>query len=120
SAFGDGFGVAAAEAVCTGPDLATEEVVGHLTRLVDKSFVSPDPSSAGPTRYRILETIRHYAGERLLESGEADWVRLRHADAYLALAEEAEPHQLDADQGAWMSRLDPEHVHLRAAVTWAR
>src|SRR5439155_5733435 len=120
SVFASGFGAAAAEAVCSGPDLAADEVVGLLTRLVDKSFVSPDPPAAGPTRYRILETIRHYASERLLESGEADRVRFRHADHYLALAEEAEGHQGDAGQTAWLDRLEAEHGNLRAALAWCQ
>src|SRR5207302_10499146 len=72
------------------------------------------------TRYRILETVRHYAAERLLESGEADWIRLRHADTFLALAEEAEVHQLDAGQTAWLSRLETEHGNLRAALSWCQ
>jgi non-specific serine/threonine protein kinase len=120
SIFGGGFGAAAVEAVCSGPDLPADEVVGHLSRLVDKSFVSPDPAPAGATRYRILETVRHYGGERLLESGEADWVRARHADHFLALAEEAETHQLDAGQGAWLDMLEVEHGNLRAALSWSR
>jgi predicted ATPase/DNA-binding CsgD family transcriptional regulator len=120
SVFVGGFDAAAAEAVCSGSGLNAEDVVDHLSRLVDKSFVSPDPPAAGPTRYRILETVRHYAGERLLEAGETDQVRFTHAEHFVGLAEEADKHQADAGQTTWLSRLETEHRNLRAALTWCQ
>jgi predicted ATPase/DNA-binding CsgD family transcriptional regulator len=126
SVFAGGFDVASAEAACAGPDLAAGDLVSHLSRLVDKSFVSPDAPGgpggppAGRTRYRVLETVRQYAAERLLESGETDAVRRRHADAFGALAEEAEAHRLEAGQGAWLDRLQREHGNLRAALAWCQ
>jgi predicted ATPase/DNA-binding SARP family transcriptional activator len=68
------------------------------------------------TRYRLLETVRDYAGERLRESGEAEAARRRHADYYLRLAETAAPHLCGPEQAAWLSRLDAEHDNLRAAL----
>jgi ATP/maltotriose-dependent transcriptional regulator MalT len=68
----------------------------------------------------MLETVRHYAGERLLEAGEADGVRFRHAEHFLALAEDAEKHQLDAAQSAWLRRLETDDRNLRAALTWCQ
>ena len=63
----------------------------------------------------MLETIREYAAERLEASGEANAVRQRHADHFIALAEDAEPH-LFADTHTWTGRLEPEHDNVRAAL----
>ena len=61
------------------------QVVDLLTLLVDKSLVVAD-ETAGRTRYRLLETVRQYAAEKLGESGEADVVRARHRDHYTSMA----------------------------------
>src|SRR5499427_2039121 len=71
SAFAGGFGLAAAEAVAAGPDVPPGEVVGHLGALVDKSLVQFGDASAGPGRYRLLETVRQYAAGRLDAQGKA-------------------------------------------------
>ena len=84
-----------------------------LQSLVDKSLVR----HAG-SRFEMLETIRQYATERLTESGEADELRRRHADHFLALAEEAEPHVLGLNPVDWLKRLEPEHANLGAAIDW--
>src|SRR5262249_57223256 len=65
----------------------------------------------------MLETIREYAGERLAESGEADGLARRHAEHYLALAEEAEPHARELSR-EWLDRLEQEHDNLRTAIEW--
>ena len=64
------------------------QVLDQLTLLVDKSLVVAD-DSRGRTRYRLLETVRQYALEKLGESGEADVVRTRHRDYYTSLAADA-------------------------------
>ena len=64
------------------------QVLDLLTLLVDKSLVVAD-NSGGRTRYRLLETVRQYALEKLAESGEADAVRARHRDYYTAMAADA-------------------------------
>src|SRR5205807_8686430 len=74
SVFLGSFELASAEAVCAGPDLAPDDMIGLLSRLVDKSLVVPD-AAAGQTRYRLLETVRRYAAERLEEAGEAGETR---------------------------------------------
>jgi predicted ATPase len=96
----------AAEAICDAePDT--------LQSLLDKSLLRKRESELGP-RYWMLESIREYAVERLEESGEAAELRRRHAEFFLALAEEAEPH-LRGSPKDWPDRLDAEHDNLRAA-----
>jgi tetratricopeptide (TPR) repeat protein len=70
-------------------------------------------------RYRLLETIRQYAGEKLVEAGEAAATRDRHRDWYVALAERAEPELRGAGQEEWLQRLAAEHDNLRAALAWS-
>ena len=83
-----GFDLDAAQAVAGGGDVERYQVLDQLTLLVDKSLVVAD-DSGGRTRYRLLETVRQYALEKLGESGEADAVRARHRDHYTAMAARA-------------------------------
>ncbi len=101
--FRGGCALEAAEAVAGG-DLDT------LGSLVDKSLLRQIDG-----RFRMLETIREYAAERLEAAGEAEALRRRHAEHYLALAETAEPH-LRLDSPVWLNRLELEHDNLRAAL----
>jgi predicted ATPase len=93
---------------------AAEEVadagLDTLQSLVDKSLLRHTNE-----RFWMLETVREYAVERLEESGEAEELRRRHAQWFLALGEEAEPH-LRRESTAWLDRLEPEHDNLRAAL----
>ncbi|QNE18052.1 AfsR/SARP family transcriptional regulator [Kribbella qitaiheensis] len=91
---------------------AEAELVG---RLVDRSLVSVVD---GP-RYRLLESIKLYAGERLLEAGEADEIQRRAISWYLSLAVEAEPKLYGHDQRDWLARLDVETPNLRAVLDTA-
>ena len=70
------------------------------------------------TRYRLLETVRQYALEKLEAAGEVESLGGRHVRHYLALAEEAEPELRGARHGAWLGRLEIEHDNLRAALRW--
>src|SRR2546421_4211466 len=97
-------------------DLPTEtvedwEVLDLLTGLVEKSLVLYE-EQGGEGRYRLLETVRQYARDRLLEAGEAEGVRERHRNWFLALAEQAEPELRGPEQGAWLDRLEREHDNL--------
>ena len=83
--FYGGFDLDAAQAVAGGGDVQRYQVLDQLTLLVDKSLVVAD-DRAGRTRYRLLETVRQYALEKLGESGEADIVRTRHRDHYTSMA----------------------------------
>lgn len=116
--FAGGWSLDAAEAVCAAGGITAGDVVDLLGRLVDKSLVWVDEQEEGP-RYRLLETIREYAAEKLEAAGEAVAVRARHYDWCLALAERAQPHLTGAEQATWLGRLEREHDNLRTALRWA-
>jgi predicted ATPase/class 3 adenylate cyclase len=120
SVFAGGFGLEAAEAVCADADLEKLDVVDVLSRLVDKSLVLSGDRSGGRTRYRILETIRQYAGERLREAGESSGIQRHHAEYYLQLAEEGDGALRGRGQSEWLRRLDQELDNFRAALAWAQ
>ncbi|HUB40402.1 MAG TPA: helix-turn-helix domain-containing protein [Streptosporangiaceae bacterium] len=120
SVFAGGFGLDAAEAVCGSGDIDVPEVAGLLGSLVDKSLVEPEP--AGETlRYRLLETIRLFAAERLAETGDGQpaAVSAAHCAHYLALAETAARHLTGPEQGSWLARLDADQANLRRAAQHA-
>jgi non-specific serine/threonine protein kinase len=93
-------------------------VLDLLTSLADKSVVAAE-ERRGRTRYRFLETVRHYARDRLLEAGEGEQWRGRHLEYFVTLGEEAEQHITGAEQQAWLDRLEVEHDNLRAALEWS-
>jgi predicted ATPase/DNA-binding SARP family transcriptional activator len=95
------------------------DVLELLTHLVEKSMVVVEEQS-GEARYLLLETLRQYAREKLLEAGEAEAVRARHMAFFLQLAEEIEPKLRTGDQLIWLARFDLEHDNLRAALQWAK
>jgi non-specific serine/threonine protein kinase len=90
-------------------------VLDLLLRLVRKSLVVAEVGGQGAERYRLLETLRQYANERLTAHGEQDLVRDQHASYYLALVDEVEPSIWEL---AWLNRLLPEQDNLRAALRW--
>jgi predicted ATPase/serine/threonine protein kinase len=93
------------------------DVVDVLERLVDKSLVVVFDDARG-ARYGMLETIREYALGRL-EAGEAEEVARRHAELFLALAEEVEPYLAGPEAAKWLARMEAEHDNLRAALGWS-
>jgi len=106
----------AVEAVCSDP-ATTETVFDSLVQLVEKSFVTAE-AQGSTTEYRLLETIRAYAWERLVAYGEGSALRNRHAAHYLALAETAEEHFEKADAADWLNQLEQESDNVRAALRW--
>jgi len=118
SAFVGGCTLEGAEAVCnTNLDLGMDLMEG-LSSLVDKNLVQPVDRIEAVPRFTMLETIREYAFERLVESGEQSAVRRAHAAYCLVLAEEGNP-QLNAQERAlWLSRCDTEVDNLRFALDW--
>jgi predicted ATPase len=119
SVFAGGWTLAAAEAVGSGDGIDEHEVLDLLGRLVDKSLVTVDDASGSEHRYRLLETIRQYARDRQIESGEIEAVNARHFDYFLTLARRAEPELTRRDQARWLNRLQIEHDNIRSALDWA-
>lgn len=117
AAFAGGATLPALRDVCSDARTDAGTVAGALPSLVARSLVSVDTSGSEP-RYRMLETVRHYAADRLREAGEEATVRERHARWCLGLAEAAEPQLTGADQRVWLARLHAEHENLRAALDW--
>jgi len=117
SVFSGGFTPEAAEAVCGYPPLSRGEVLDLLTCLVDKSLVTPETTEDGTPRHRLLETLRQFAAERLMDNELAD-VGRRHAAYFASLAEEAEPHLWGREQREWLATLDVEIDNLRAGLRW--
>ena len=113
-----GFDLDAAQAVAGAGDVERFQVLDQLTLLVDKSLVVAD-DSRGRTRYRMLETVRQYASEKLGESGEADAVRARHRGHYTALAALLEIGA-DRDYRQQIERAETEIDNMRAAFVWSR
>jgi tetratricopeptide (TPR) repeat protein len=90
----------------------------HPSGLVDRSLVQAD-ESLSVERYHLLETIREHAAEQLLNAGEVDTVRDRHAAFFRSLAETAEPHLEGHEQVAWADLLEQERANLRDSIQWA-
>jgi predicted ATPase/class 3 adenylate cyclase len=118
SVFAGGCDLAAAEAILVGGAIDRADVVDLLSQLVDKSLVVVDDDEFG-TRYRLLETIRQYAQERLESSRDTAAVRRRHADHYVSVAETAGPHLRTRDQLDWTAALARDTDNFRAALDWA-
>jgi predicted ATPase/class 3 adenylate cyclase/Tfp pilus assembly protein PilF len=117
SVFAGSWRLDAAEAVCAGGVIDTGDVLDLVTQLVDKSLVALDESSA-VERYRLLETVRQYSRDRLLEMREDDAYRRRHRDWHLTLAGEAESGLRGPRQSEWLERIDLDHDDIRAALDW--
>jgi predicted ATPase/class 3 adenylate cyclase len=113
-----GFDLPAAEAIGAGGAVDALDVDDALGRLVDKSLVLAT-DLGGTTRYKMLETIREYALERLDASGETPQVRMRHALHYTAFAERAGAGLKGPQERAWLARVEDEVDNLRAAVMWS-
>jgi predicted ATPase len=118
SVFAGGWTMEAAEEVTSGNGSEREDVLDFLSRLVDKSLVNVDSDIHDSRRYRFLETVRQYARERLLQSGEADRLRDRHLAFFHELVRRAEPELTGAGQVTWLNRLHREHDNLRLALEW--
>jgi hypothetical protein len=112
------FDAPAAEAVVRGAGIEGWDVVEALTSLVAKSMLVADRSPAGSTRYQMLETLRHYARERLDISGSSDDRRRRHARYYAGFAEEGGRGLQGAEEQRWHERILADLDNFRAAVSW--
>jgi predicted ATPase/DNA-binding SARP family transcriptional activator len=127
SVFAGTWTLEAAEAVCSDCGLRmtalravirNEDVLDLLTSLVEKSLVGYE--AAVEARYRLLETVRQYARDRLLETEEAADMRRRHREWFLGLALAAAPELRGPRQRDWLDRLESEHDNVRLALEWCR
>ena len=116
--FAGGFDLEAAQAVGASSEMENYQLLDQLSLLVDKSLVVADDTGDG-MRYRLLETVRQYAQEKLGESGEADEVRTRHRDYYTDTAAEMESHGHSGDEQL-LHWAQTEIDNLRAAFAWSR
>ena len=116
--FFGGFDVDAAHAVAAEPDVERYQILDQLTLLVDKSLLVAEDTRKG-TRYRMLETVRQYAQEKLHESREGDAVRTRHRDHYTAVAALLDKPS-DSGHQERLERAEAEIDNLRAAFDWSR
>ena len=118
AAFMGGFDLDAAQAVGAGSEVESYQLLYQLSLLVDKSLVVADDTGDG-MRYRLLETVRQYAQEKLGDSGEADRVRARHRDYYASTATHLESTAQPGDE-PWIEWAKVEIDNLRAAFAWSR
>jgi predicted ATPase/class 3 adenylate cyclase len=113
--FAGGFTLDAVEVVGSDGLLPRDDVLDTLGTLVDKSLVTLEP---GGERYRMLETMREYAGEKLVAAGEEDAVRRRHFTFYAGFADTARAGLFGTDQSLWLARLDVERENVLSAHAW--
>jgi len=118
SVFVGGFDLAAAEEVCGAEPLGEGDVLDILRSLVEKSLVMLDPSEEA-ARYSVLETIRDYAHEKLVQSGELTAIAVRHCHHYFAMTKTASQGLRTAEQAQWVRRLEMDLDNIRSAMAFA-
>jgi predicted ATPase/class 3 adenylate cyclase len=123
SVFAGGWMLEAAESVCNGDDFARQnrgDTFDLLTQLANKSLIVVEREAGDETRYRLLETVRQYAREKLLDAQRGDpapW-RDRHLRYFLQYAEQNEPALHSPRLVYWLDRFELEHDNFRAALAW--
>ena len=117
--FSGSFTLEAAEAVCAGAPLETEDILDGVAALVDRSLIVMEAGD-GVARYRLLETVRQYGVERLREAGEYAALGRYHAEYFLSIAEAAAPRLFGGEEEPGLiARLVSDDDNLRAASAWA-
>jgi len=119
SVFSGGARLEEVEKVCGPEDELGGDLIDTLSTLVDHSMIRQLDSDGHP-RLRMLHVIREFAAARLENSGEAEEIRRRHAEAITALVETAAPELLRQDRKLWLDLLEQDHDNIRAALDWAR
>jgi len=117
--FAGGFSLKGAEQVCAGDDLDDWEIFDLLASLVDKSIVTAERDQNSKMRYRLLETVRQYARQKLFESGQSQTIYDRHLSFFLEMAELIEPQLRTSVALERLADLNQEAANLRAALSWA-
>jgi non-specific serine/threonine protein kinase len=125
SVFEGGFDSAAMAAVCSADEIQSAASISRLVhQLASRSLIAEEfaaevtPDALIETRYRQLESLRHFARRRLVDAGEMANLQRRHAEYYLAFAEESRPLLRQEDQKRWLRRLEAEHDNLKKALSW--
>jgi predicted ATPase/DNA-binding CsgD family transcriptional regulator/DNA-binding XRE family transcriptional regulator len=116
--FVGGWTLEAAEAVCK--KNVSLNILDGLASLLDKNLIKQVASSEGEPRFMMLETIREYASERLITSGEMNDLNRYHTNYFFMLAEEAENYTYGREQIRWFDQLEVEWDNLRAALIWSK
>jgi predicted ATPase len=116
--FVGGCSLEAVEAICNAEDLLGGAVLDGIASLIDESLLRPIDQTHNEPRFTMLETIREFALEQLVASGEADELHRLHAEYFVTVAERAEPQLFGTEQTAWLTRLEVEHDNYRAALAW--
>jgi diguanylate cyclase (GGDEF)-like protein len=117
SVFAGTFTFEAAAEVCAGAPVDGGDVFDLLSGLIRKSLVAADPGREG--RYRLLDAVRAFARERLLEAGECDLVARRHAEYFEAAARRGDARMNSTPSREWMAALEPDVDNFRTALEWA-
>ncbi|CAG0927894.1 Putative HTH-type transcriptional regulator [Thermoflexales bacterium] len=95
-----------------------DDPIGTLSALLAKSLIQAQPEVAGELRFSLLETIREFAAERLVEHKAEETARQLHAAYFTTLAERIEPQLMGMDQARWLDRLEKERDNFRTALKW--
>jgi predicted ATPase/DNA-binding SARP family transcriptional activator len=119
SIFQGGFTLEAVQFVCAVDDDRSVSLLENLSRLIDKSLVDPEENSGETMRYRLLETIRQYAQEKLVEAGDDPIAQDRHYKFLLRIVDHANQHRYGAYPKKWLDLLKIERENLRGALEWA-
>ncbi|HET9909356.1 MAG TPA: tetratricopeptide repeat protein, partial [Anaerolineales bacterium] len=119
SVFAGEWTLEAAEAICIGEGIEADEIMDFLIQLVNKSLVNSDRAHTAEARYHLLETIRQYARDKLLEAGGGERIRDQHLDFFLKMSERAEPDLRGPDQVKLLNMLEDELDNMRAALEWS-
>jgi predicted ATPase len=114
------FDAAAATAVAAGDGIEDWDVIDALTGLVTKSMLDAGPGAGNTTRYEMLETMRHYARERLAAAGSSDERRRRHARHFAGVADQLGPRSRweGSEEDPWLEKVLVDFDNFRAAVAW--
>jgi predicted ATPase/DNA-binding CsgD family transcriptional regulator len=116
--FAGGWTLGAAEAICVGDGVEADMVLDLMTQLMNKSLILAERAQGQEARYSMLETIRQFSSERLLEAGEGEQLQKSHLDFFLQWAERAESQIRGPHQVKWLDQLEAEHGNFRAALEW--
>ncbi len=118
SVFAGDFSLDAAEEVCQDNKLLKEDILFHLSQLVDKSLIIANSQVDGVIRYRFLEPIHQYSLQKLIAGNEEADFRKKHLEYYLKMAKLANEEQFDSEF-KWMNNLEHEHDNIIAALNWS-